>query len=268
MKEQIKFSEIAKQVYNVYGRQSILPIIFGVASIYRDHIINVNHFFPILYLKGSFATGKTSLSSALQLIFSESNVTMYEPVKSPDIHAGISQKGITILDEYNSSNRSDVAIKAAYDNAEMKTVDRKMKVDSRNATSALIVLSHDLPADVTVLSRAILVSNENRNYSASQVESFNLLQDTLRSNACNCVSELSNRSEFLSNHFEAFFNRCKEDFLPFSESKNLRIISNYASIITVFDCLKGLVDFPFDIEELYQVLDKTISEHDGFINRC
>lgn len=268
MKKQIEFSEIAKQVYEVYGQQSVLPILFGVASIYREHIISVNHFFPILFLKGSFATGKTSLSSSLQIIFSKSNVVMFDPVKSSDIHAGVSEKGIVILDEYHSGNKADASIKAAYDNAEMKTVGRKMKIDSRKATAAVIVLSHELPKDVTVLSRAILVSNENAKYSETQIDNFNSLQETLRSNDCNCVSELAVRGEFLANHFETFFNRCKEDFLPFSESKNHRIIANYATVVTVFDCLKGLVNFPFDIEELYQVLDKTISEHDGFVNRC
>lgn len=266
MNNKKEFSEISKQVYEVYGQQSVLPIIFGVASVYRDHIISVNNFFPVLFLKGGFATGKTSLSSSLQMIFSESNVTMFDPVKSPDIHASLSEKGIMILDEYHSGNKADASIKAAYDNAEMKAVGREMKVDSRKATAAVIVLSHELPEDVTVLSRAILVSNENAAYSEKQIDNFNVLQESLRSNDCNCVSELAGRGEFLANHFETFFNRCKVDFLPFSESKNHRIIANYATVVAVFDCLKGLIDFPFDIEELYQVLDKTISEHEDFIN--
>ena len=266
MKQQSSFSEIAKQVYQVYGQQSVLPILFGVASIYRDYIISVNGFFPILYLKGSFTTGKTSLSTALQLIFSESNITMYEPVKSIDIHVGMSQAGITIIDEYNSGIRSDVAIKAAYDNAEMKTVGKNMKVDNRNATAALMVLSRDLPTDVNILCRLILVGNEKNDYSTFQVDNFNALQETLRSSNCNCVSELKGNLEFLSNHFETFFNRCKEDFLPFSESENRRIIGNYSTIVTVFDCLRGLVDFPFGIKELYPILNKSISEHNRHIN--
>jgi len=261
MKNQITFSEISKHIYTVFGEQSVLPIVFGIASIYKEHIISRNQAFPVLYLKGSFATGKTSLSSTLQAVFSNHIINIDSSVKRSDMYESIMQKGIVIIDEYNSNNNCSIVIKAVYNNAELKRAGKVNLVNVGNANSAIIINSQSLPKDETILARTILVINEKNNYSKTDALQFNNLMDVFIKNNCNCLSELISYQSIVKYSFQYSYKKSKE--LLLSESKNIRLIANHATILAVFECLKDLIEFPFDIEVLHEVIRKNIRENDS-----
>ena len=265
MKEKISFSEITKQVYDVYGEQSVLPIIFGVASIYRDRIVSITGSFPVLYLKGGFATGKTSLAVAIQTIFSESNSMLSEKLKVTDLQAAFTTKGIAILDEYNGSLKFDGAIKANYDDVKIFHGTNNNKIETIKFDSSLIITSAVLPGCQTVLGRTVLVSKENSDYSQYQREKFSHLHGNLYRKNCNCVQELLDAKSYTTIPFEFLYSQCKIEFLPFSEIGNQRIKDNYATLIAVFENLEGFLNFPFSKEKLIDVLAKCMLEHDLFL---
>jgi DNA primase len=267
MNEQISFSEITKQVYDVYGDQSVLPIIFGVASIYRDHIVSVTGSFPVLYLKGGFATGKTSLAVAIQAIFSQSKSMLCESVTSKYFYKTMTPKGIAIFDNYSCDFRYDGAIKASYDDVNIYSGRSTNKGANMKLDSSLIITSTDLLTSQIVLSRTILASNENSDYSKFQRQSFQQLHDNLNRNNCNCVEELVSKTKSSPiMKFAFLYYRSKSDFLFLSEIENRRIKDNYATLIAVFECLEDILKFPFCKAELIDVLAKSIMEHDLLLN--
>jgi hypothetical protein len=44
---QKSFKEVSKKIYEIYGTNSILPIVYAVASVFKPEIIKVSGCFPI-----------------------------------------------------------------------------------------------------------------------------------------------------------------------------------------------------------------------------
>lgn len=253
------FSETSKQLYSVYGQQSVLPILFGVASIFRDHIINETNGFPVLFLTGTHATGKTTLSTAIQHIFSnEKNI-----LDGDCFTKLLAYKGIVILESNMSGGLHDEMIKNTYLNHHWC---QNQDGSKRGLFVSLIVLSQKLPTDPMVLTRSILVKNDRNVYSETEKQKFIALHKKMETSDCNCISELTEYSEIVAYRFKGMYNNYSRFFRPFLSSKNTRMIKCFATLMAVYGCLKGVVEFPFNDKECWRNIGEAFAEQDMIFN--
>lgn len=201
---QIKFEIVADQIFKVYGQQSILPILFGLASIFRDEIKSEEPF-PILFLKGRFTTGKSSLSSFIQRVFDTSKNTdgvMYYGLEHKYLEK-LNSSGLLRLDDYRSSPQNDAGLKAIVDGRVISigTNSSNNSPVTYKMTASVIVCSAAMPEEETVACRFILVENQINVYSQLQTLRFDHLNQFFKNNNCNCSDEILLHKNFVKENF-------------------------------------------------------------------
>ncbi|MEN9909097.1 MAG: hypothetical protein RLZZ540_2246 [Bacteroidota bacterium] len=269
MKNKIStFEQISSELYNVYGQQSIIPMLFGLASVFKEEITSTTYSFPILFLKGTFATGKSTLSFFIQEAFSgntstQSLVNNYE--YSELFTAVRNASGICVFDEYRANDRSDLLLKNAYSPRSFHLGKGNREQSIPKPIASFIVLSKYNPTDAPLLSRSIFIENEFNNYSQTQIENYRRLQELFQENNCKCLDEIYSKREHFKSCFERVFKECNLKLYPFSKSGMRRITENYSIIAAVYYCLKDKIIFPFSEKELHSLLVMSIKNQEELV---
>ena len=254
------------QWYGVYVQthtldKAFIPACFYIMSLFRDIIVNHKGSSPILYLKGSAGTGKSSIIRNLTCLFGFQQAEIN--LKSKNTEAALvklmSQAANCLLwmDEFHNDFAHEGLLQAAYDNAGYhKSPDSSKsnaETDSIEIHSALALTSNFIPSNDIFFSRCILIQVEKKDKDESQKEGFRLLKQ-LEGKGLGCVSVelLKYRSLIEENYEDAFIKlsqRIEKEFK--NETISERLFSNMVQAMTCayILCSKGKIALGESVEE-------------------
>jgi hypothetical protein len=168
---------------------------------------------PIMYLKGSAGTGKSSIIRSLTCLFGFQQEDIN--LKSKNTEAALvklmsqSANSLIWMDEYHNDFDHEGLLQAAYDNAGYhKTPDSSKsntETDSIDIHSALALTSNFIPSNDIFFSRCLLIQVENKEKTSQQKESYAKLKvmEALGLGIIT-VEILRHRSLILENYTSAF----------------------------------------------------------------
>ncbi len=222
--------------------KTFIPACFYIMSLFRDIMVTHKGSSPILYLKGGYGTGKSSIVKHLTCLFG------FEPeainLVSKNTEAALvklmsqTANGMIWMDEFHNGFEHEGLLQAAYDNAGYhKTPDSSKsntETDSIEIHSSLALTSNFIPGNSIFFSRCLLIQVESKEKSQDQKIGYQKLKQLeTQGLACITVELLQYRPLILSNYNTAFnklSERISERFK--NESIPERLISNIVQTMT------------------------------------
>ena len=222
--------------------KSFIPVCFYIMSLFRDIVVTHKGSSPILYMKGSAGTGKSSMVRSLTCLygFQQEDINLKSKNTEAALVKLMSQiaNGMTWMDEFYNGFDHEGLLQAAYDNAGYhKTPDSSRsntETDSIEIHSALALTSNYIPSNDIFFSRCLLIQVDNNQKTLEQKYGYQKLKE-LEALGLGCITVelLKSRSLILANYSDAFAKLSEGIDKQFkNETIPERLFSNMTQVMT------------------------------------
>ncbi|MDQ6479828.1 BT4734/BF3469 family protein [Dyadobacter sp. LHD-138] len=253
--------------------KSFVPICFYIFSLFRDIGLKYKNFSPILFLKGGYGTGKSSMIRVLTAAFGYKQEGVNLKSKNTDaaLIKLMSQTSNAIIwfDEFHNELPNEGLLQAAYDNdGYHKSTGDNESIDTNTVEiySALALTSNYLPQNDIFFSRCLYIGINSQKKTDQQTEAFNKLND-LEDTGLGCLTvELLRHRQILeaNDNYLVSLNRISKGFKVATKGQNIpqRFFENMAQVMAAaytFQCL-GLINIlTFETSNEDEILQEFVS---------
>jgi hypothetical protein len=263
----IDFGTWARLIFDAYGINGIIGILFTINSLFRDIFFEDQNFFPFLFLFGPAGVGKTSFIDLFLKLFGRKESG--ESLKNSTIK-GIARKcsqrknAIVFLKEYDVGLDRQIIklLKDAYDGSgyTRAQTSNDRKTDTITVESAIFIDGNVLPSSESALfDRVILLKFETDSHTKEETAAFNELLKESEAGLGQVVHEILKQRHLFKAKFKATFREMYNCFksldtnaynVDISEFPD-RTIKHVVFLLTPFEILRNVLDFSFlDTHEL------------------
>jgi hypothetical protein len=270
----VSFDEWARAYTQSFGHTGKVAILFGIATLFSDHIFHVRRNFPMLFLYGEGGSGKSRVGTYLQYLWGEPQ----PPLKLSD-RANTDKARIRKMAQYVNAmalfeefiNELDMAIiktiTGIYDRFgyERSNMQSKYGTETVPINSTAFITGNSYPNDDPLMQRVIMIDYNANVRSAETVEAYNKLTQINRQGITHLTGELLQYRSYFVEHYEEQFDVRFKDFKDkCAEAKIVvpdRMCENYAAITTTYAVMRlaGL-KLPFEYKELEAFMLSTIKQ--------
>lgn len=258
----------------VHRDHAISAILFGIASLFQDIVVEKMGNFPILFFYGPGSSGKDELSAIVQSFVGI-------PQTAINLEGGVStmkaqvrefaqfRNGISQLSEYKRGNSQlDGMLKALWDRRGYKrgNIESHVGTDSVPIESAAILTGNDFPNEEPLILRTIWNEMVKNEFNQDEMKAFDELKD-MREKGVSGFSDVLLKDRI---HVEDNFEKQQRNWKgilqeQFPEAKS-RIISNLSIIACIYTMFKDKINFPFTQQEMLEHFKKGIDQQIRKIN--
>lgn len=263
----------AKHVVEVFGTNGMVALSFYFATLFRDIIVAVTKYFPILNIFGIKGSGKSELGHTLMSFFIIQNIPPNIMNSTlPALSETVAQvsNALVHLDEYKNTLEIEKRefLKGLWDGAgrNRMNMDRDKKREVTKVNSGVILTGQEMcTADPALFSRVIFLRFEKDKFTDDEQARFNAL-DELRKLGCShlTVELLKFRTVFEAN-FRIVFSKITKDFAEkFSDSIDRRVMGNWLVPLAAFRTLEPHIRLPFQYNQLERaVIDGILIQNEN-----
>lgn len=270
----VSFDVFSLKVKEVHRDHAISALLFGIASIFQDIVVEKLSNFPILFFYGPGSSGKDELSAIVQSFTGVPQTAINLEGQVSTIKAQVREfaqfrNGISQLSEYKAGNpQLDGMLKALWDRRGYKrgNLESHVGTESIPIESSAILTGNQFPNEEPFILRLIWNEMTKNEFSASEMKAFDELRD-MREKGVSGYSDM-----FLAHriHFQENFEKEQRSWKGilqelFPDAKS-RIISNLSILSSVYSMFKDKINFPFTQEEMVQHFRKGIDQQIRKIN--
>jgi DNA primase catalytic core len=268
------FAVFAQKVKEVHRDHAISALLFGVASIFQDVVVEKLGNFPLLFFFGPGSSGKDELAAIVQSFVGVPQVAINLEGNVSTIKAQVREfaqfrNGISQLSEYKRGNpQLDGMLKALWDRRGYKrgNIESHVGTDSIPIESSAILTGNDFPNEEPLILRLIWNEMDKNKFNQEEMKAFDELRD-MREKGVSCFSDdlFKQRLHFIEN-FEREQRSWKgilQELFPDAKS---RIVSNLSILATAYSLFKDTIKFPFTQEEMINHFRKGIDQQIRKIN--
>ena len=258
----IQLKDYSQRLIDVFGDNAMIALCFYFATLFRDHIVRINNFFPILNLFGPKGAGKTELAVSMMHFFGKGgkgpNMNNTTKAALAD-HIGQVSNALVHIDEYkNSVDYEKIEfLKGLWDGTgrTRMNMDKDKKKETTAVDCGVILSGQEMPtADIALFSRLIYLSFYKTEYSDSEKKSFNELKEIEKKGLTHLTHEiLSYRSYFIENyndHYERISSEVTKEL-----GKDIiedRLFRNWVMVLSAYSVLEDKVSLPFAHKNLIE----------------
>lgn len=261
----INFSEWCSLYMGAYGQNAMVGAMFGIATVFNDHIYSVHESFPLFFLMGKGGSGKGALVKRVLRWFGEDR----QPLKLSS--EGNTVKGIIrsfaqysntpiLMDEFINERKQTELLKSVYD----KDGYTKAVVDSRFGTettpclSSAMVTTNDEPTDEPLLQRLIYIQINDAQFSQEQENDYLALKDEEGKGVGQVLLEILKHRVYFEEQFKDVLRSVKKEINHHyqKELPKKRVRDNISVLLACYDVIAKKMAFPFERETLLNYLVK------------
>lgn len=274
IKNTVPFEVFSAKVLAVHRDHGISAILFGLASLFQDIVVDKVAKFPILFFYGPGSTGKDELAEIVQSFVGIPQVAINLEGNVSTIKAQVREfaqfrNGISQLSEYKRGNSQlDGMLKSLWDRRGYKrgNIESHVGTDSVPIESSAILTGNDFPMEEPLILRLIWNEMTKNQFTEKEMQLFDELKDMMSKG----VSGYSDDFIKYRPEFEKNFDKLQRNWKgilqdSFPEAKS-RIIFNLSILATTYEVLKDKVIFPFTQAEMLQHFGKGIEQQIRKIN--
>lgn len=258
----VSFTQYTSMMKKVHREHSISAILFTVASVFQDIVIDANGNFPILFLYGPPSSGKDQLIDCCQSFFGL-------PQEAINLESGISTaKGsirefaqfrnmISHLSEYGRGDKKlDGMLKGLWDRRGYKrgTIDSHVGTESIPILSSVILTGNDYPDNDALITRVIWEEMTQTEFSEEAMRDYDQLKDLYKKGISQLTIQLLQHRALWEEKFKDTFRKVSINVktqIP-NASKHSRIISNFSVLMAGYEIMKDHFQFPFSYNDIIE----------------
>lgn len=274
MSNPTSFDFYLTKVIEVHRDHAISAILFAIASVFQDIVVDKLDKFPILFLYGPGSTGKDELAAIIQgfvgvpqtAINLEGNVST---IKAQVREFAQFRNGISQLSEYKSGNpQLDGMLKSLWDRRGYKrgNIESHVGTESIPIESSAILTGNDFPKEEPLILRLIWNEMTKNQFTDEEMRKFDELRDLTALGISGYADDLFKHRLYFAENFEKQQRSWKGILTErFPEAKG-RIHFNLSILTAVYTLFKDTINFPFSQEEMLNHFGKGIDQQIRKIN--
>lgn len=243
VKNEINFNDWANLMLKAHHEHAILPIAFYISSLFRDYSFGKKEFAPIMYLKGTHGTGKSSIARNITALFGYEQKTISikhannTPKSLPRLMAQM-RNAVMWIDEYHNDISKDLqgALQSFYDGSGYEMAQNTQGIETNSITpeSQLFLSSNYIPADPIFVSRLIIEIVDKKNKTKEQRDAYGQLNKLQEEGLSEITVELIRHRKFVLDKWEETFNYLFEELQTRAGNTDIgnRAFENMAYLLT------------------------------------
>ena len=256
-------AEYLQKFVDVFGDNGKVGLMYLVASLFRDIIMECVTYFPLLNLFGPKGSGKTEFGSALMSFFTNKN-------EAPNIRnatavalnddVAFSCDAMVHFDEYKNDmdSRRIEFLKGTFDGVG-RTKMSGNNFDSRIMTkvkTGVIVSGQEIPtADIALFTRLIFLSFPKSEFSNEERRKYNELKEIRQMGLTSYTLSILELRKRVDNNFMRFYKEVTRDVMNelHDESLETRIIDNWVKALAAWECTEDNIRWPMNYSEMLKI---------------
>lgn len=249
-----------QQVYKVHREHSITGILFGIASLYQDIIVNNTGFFPILFYFGPASTGKDNLCEAIQSLLGIPQTAIQLEGGASTIKAQIREfsqfnNGISQLSEYKRGNpQLDGVLKGLWDRRGYKrgSLESRVATDEIPILSSTLLTGNDYPDAEALITRCLWEEMKVQEFDDKAKAEYNKLKDLIKKGVSGISDFFINKRMYFEELFLETYRSNVNLLNDLDQFKNTtsRILGNLGVLLTTYQLFEKENFFPFKQSEI------------------
>lgn len=260
----IDFFDLAQLYGDVYGENGIVGLMFYLSTLYRDIVFNYAKAFPLIFLFGAKATGKTAMAISLLQFFGElgggPNINSTTKAALSD-HLATTSNSIQHVEEY----RNDIEVekreilKGAWDGTgrSRMNMDKDKKKETTHVDCSVMISGQQMPtADEALFTRVLFLCFTKDTFTDNEAKSFSRLRDIEASGLTHITVSLMDHREKVKSQFQQVYKRVMDDMNKRTEGNPVqeRLIKNWATIQAVYYIIHKYVNLPWTPEQTFETI--------------
>jgi len=267
----IPLYEYTEKLVSIYGENAIAGFCFYVASLFRDVIVAIFRFFPVLNIFGPKGTGKSELAVSLLKLFGDLpvgiNMTNTTIAAMAD-HVSHTRNALCHIDEYkNSVDYEKIEfLKGLWDGVgrSRMNMEKDRKKEMTAVDTGIILTGQEMTtADNALFSRVIFLSVSQSKFSDEEKANFDNFKKLEQQGLTHLTSLLLSFRSYIKDNFVEQYNLALEDVLRKIEKHKIedRILKNWVVPLAAFRCINAQdsICFPFTYPKVVEVFAQMIS---------
>lgn len=267
----LNFSAWSRMLYQSFGQNAVIGILYVILAIFRDVVFNHVGFFPFLFLFGSKGTGKTSFADKkLRLFGSDVTGTPLNNASIPGMSRQVSSRINEVFYYKEYVGATDELIEAfilnGYDGAgrltAIKSLDYKTK--SYPVRSAIMFDGNHLPSkNQATFSRMIMLFFEKSSYSPEEQSQYKEFEQLSKDGFGNVLIDILKLRQVIETDFLPTYKSVSKEVAKELSALEERSINHTALLLTVIELLENKLDFPFSKETAKEIVFDNARQHDN-----
>jgi DNA primase catalytic core len=273
----IALSQWSELFIKVFGDNAKLGIAFWIATIFRDHLLNLFNNFPILNLFGPKGTGKSQMAMSLSCLFGKQQTpfNIHNGTK-PGMAEHIQQfvNAFAWIDEYKNNIEYDKieTLKAIFDaiGRQRMNIDKGKKKETTLVNSAVILSGQEMPtADVALFSRMIFLQFHKSEYSQEEKKNYDHLKKMEKEGLSHLTSSIIAHREYFEENYYPTYDSVFSDIFSELEHASIedRILRSFCTILAAFKTIHDKLSIPINYTELRSIAIKAITDQNSQISK-
>ena len=259
----ITLREYSKRLIDVYGDNAIVALCFYFATLFRDFLVQIFNFFPILNLFGPKGAGKTELAVSLLHFFGKGgkgpNINNTTKAALAD-HVAQIANGCVHIDEYKNNIDFEKIefLKGLWDGTgrTRMNMDKDKKKETTAVDCGVILSGQEMPtADIALFSRLVYLSFFKTEYSDQEKRNFSELKEIEKKGLTHITHEILALRIMFREDYLKYYDETQAELMEALQGEVIedRQFKNWCMIISAFTTLEKGIETSFSREKVIKV---------------
>lgn len=254
----VPFTTYIAACIKVHREHAISGVLFSLASVFQDVVVDYLKNFPILFLYGPPSTGKDQLADICQSFFGI-------PQTAINLEGGVSTmkaqirefaqlcNSISQLSEYKrGDSKLDGILKGLWDRLGYKrgNIESHVGTESIPILASTILTGNDYPDAEALITRLIPNEMVKSSFNENDIANYESLKEMTRYGISSYTVEILQHRKLFIDNFEQKYKMYKNSFGQEVPKCPSRMISNVAILGATYEIFKDKLQFPFSFTEM------------------
>lgn len=262
----IDFGAWAKLYCTAYPQYGAIGLLFTIASNFSDIVYNTVGSFPLLFLFGSGGSGKGAFIKKLLALYGNERPNLKLSSKANTDKGMIRSlaqfyNASLLLDEYVPDQVINEFLKSIWDRDGYKKAvrDSRFGTETTPINTSVLVTSNQEINDEPLFTRVIYLIINAQSYTEEQRIAYRTLNEHEQIGLGDVLLDVLKHRNHFDKQFSHCFFRCSDELRKELAGKvNVeRMITNIAVLLASFDTLSDVLKFPFDRQNIKDLLIAT-----------
>lgn len=257
-KANVGFQTYVASCLKVHREHAISGVLFAIASMFQDVVVNSLGNFPILFLYGPASTGKDQLAEICQSFYGVPQTAINLEGGVSTIKAQVREfaqfcNSMSHLSEYKRGDpKLDGVLKGLWDRRGYKrgNIESHVGTESIPILSSVILTGNDYPDAEALITRLIPNEMIKQTFNEKEVADFEVLKEMTQGGISSFTVEILEHRELFKQNFEQKYKMFKHSFGEQVSDAKSRMVSNIAVLGATYTIFKDVLHFPFSFLEM------------------
>lgn len=257
---QVSLNDYSRRLIDVFGDNAMIAICFYLATLFRDFLVQIFNFFPILNLFGPKGAGKTELAVSMLHFFGRGgkgpNINNTTKAALAD-HVAQVANGCVHIDEYKNNIDFEKIefLKGLWDGTgrTRMNMDKDKKKETTAVDCGVILSGQEMPtADIALFSRLIYLSFFKTEYSDEEKKNFNELKEIEKKGLTHITHEILSLRSWFRENYMSFYEKTAAELSEKLGKEVIedRLFRNWTMILAAHATLSGKISLAFTHEKV------------------